>query len=359
MTDDKTAGAAVKKRRPSKRKLEAVDPQWLAEDGRLRTFSNGGGVQSTATLVLSARGELPYRCHLFCNVGDDSEHPGSVQFVRLIAQPYAAHHGIDLLELHRVKRDGSVETLMGRLTRPGSRSLPIPVRMGDTGAPGTRTCTIDFKIKVVAKWLKAHGASEESKAHVGIGISADESMRANKRRAHEWEDPEYPLLGLTLGRRLRRQDCERIIQSEPLPPALSDELRALDARARADGLEFDEFDPATWTQALYPTVARQLRETDYRAMPIPPKSSCYFCPFHRPSTWQTMKLEEPRLYQASVDLEAMLIERRTSLGKDPVFMTRFGVPLEQVIPDGVMTLPFADVDGDDADAQCDNGVCWT
>lgn len=352
---DKTPPAAVKKRRRVKQ--EPVDPQWLAEDGRLRAFSNGGGVQSTATLILSAREELPYRLHLFCNVGDDSEHPGSVQFVRLVAQPYAAAHGIDLLELHRIKRDGSIETLMGRLTRPGSRALPIPVRMGDTGAPGTRTCTIDFKIKVVAKWLKAHGATEESKAHVGVGISADEHMRANKRRAHEWEDPEYPLLGITLGRRLRRQDCERIIQSTELPPDLSQYLRELDTAAQEHGHEFDPFDPATWTRALYPTIARQLRATDYRLMPVPPKSSCYFCPFHRPSTWQTMKLEEPELYQASVDLEAMLIERRTMLGRDPVFLTRFGVPLEQVIPDGVQTLPFAD--DDETDALCDNGVCWT
>jgi hypothetical protein len=62
--------------------------------------------------------------------------------VRDVTLPYATDHGIELHELHKVPRDGTVETLHGRLVQPGSRSLPIPVRMPDTGAPGTRSCTL-------------------------------------------------------------------------------------------------------------------------------------------------------------------------------------------------------------------------
>ena len=42
----------------------------------MRTFSFGGGVQSTAVLVLQAQNKLPepYDVFLFANVGDDSEH---------------------------------------------------------------------------------------------------------------------------------------------------------------------------------------------------------------------------------------------------------------------------------------------
>lgn len=43
----------------------------------MRVFSFGGGVQSTAVLVLSAHGVLPYKQFIFSNVGDDSEHPVS------------------------------------------------------------------------------------------------------------------------------------------------------------------------------------------------------------------------------------------------------------------------------------------
>jgi hypothetical protein len=112
----------------------------------LATVSYGGGVQSTAMLVLAAQGKLPIKTFLFANVGDDSESPYTTVYVNEIAVPYAEAHGIDLQQLRRHKRDGSVETLYGRLTKPGSRSLPIPVRMPDTGAPGTRSCTHDFKI---------------------------------------------------------------------------------------------------------------------------------------------------------------------------------------------------------------------
>lgn len=69
-----------------------------------------------------------------------------------------------------------------------SRSLPIPVRMSDTGAPGTRSCTMDFKIRVIGKWLKEHGATAETPATVGIGFSTDEMHRANRKRAHDYED---------------------------------------------------------------------------------------------------------------------------------------------------------------------------
>jgi hypothetical protein len=43
----------------------------------LRTFSYGGGWQSTAALVLAAQGRLDYRVFVFANVRDDSEYPAA------------------------------------------------------------------------------------------------------------------------------------------------------------------------------------------------------------------------------------------------------------------------------------------
>lgn len=161
----------------------------------MRTFSFGGGWQSTAALVLAARGDLGFTTFLFANVGDDSEDPATLAYVREYAAPFAASHGLALHELSRIRRDGTTETLYGRLTRDGSRSLPIPVRMSN-GAPGTRSCTADFKIKVIGRWLKAHGASTASPATVGVGISLDEIHRSNTRRAEPYEHVVYPLLDL-------------------------------------------------------------------------------------------------------------------------------------------------------------------
>jgi len=164
----------------------------------LRFVSYGGGVQSTALLVLAAQRRIDFPAFVMANVGDDSENPATIAYVRDVAAPYAAEHGIRLDVVSRTKRDGSTETLWGRLMREESRSLPIPVRMSN-GAPGTRSCTSDFKIKVLSKWAKAQGASEKQPATIGIGISVDEIHRANNRRQERHERIVYPLLDMPSG----------------------------------------------------------------------------------------------------------------------------------------------------------------
>lgn len=263
----------------------------------LRVISYGGGVQSTVLLVLAAEGRIDFRTFVFSNVGDDSEHPATLAYVRDIAAGFAAEQGIALHTVGRVCRDGTPETLYGRLTRPGSRSLPIPVRMSN-GAPGTRSCTADFKIRVIGRWLREQGASAAAPATVGIGISVDEIHRANTRRCEPHERLIYPLLDLGL----RRTDCQRVIQDAGLP--------------------------------------------------MPPKSSCWFCPFHRPTTWAWMREQEPELFERSAHLEDLLNERRATLGRDPVYLTRFNRPLRSAIPAGTRTLPLAD-------EGCDSGWCAT
>lgn len=266
----------------------------------LRTFSSGGGVQSTAALVLSAQGRIDFPVHLFANVGDDSEDPKTLAYVRDILQPYAAAPGIEYLELRRHRRDGSEETLLGRLTKEGSRSLPIPVRMSN-GAPGTRSCTMDFKLRVLQKWHRAQGATSVTPATVGIGFSTDELSRLGNARARDYETVTYPLIDLGLS----RGDCAEVTRKAGLPPA--------------------------------------------------PKSACWFCPMHRPSTWREMARDEPVLFRKSVALENLLNKRRDMLGKDHVYFTRFARPLDEAIQPAQDTL-FRDEDG--WGESCDEGVCF-
>lgn len=274
----------------------------------LRTFSYGGGVQSTAALVLAAQRVIDFPVFLMANVGDDSEDPLTIEYVENHAKPYAARHGIELHVIDRIKRDGTVETVYGRITKPGAKSHVIPVRLSN-GAPGGRSCTADFKIRVVGKWLKAHGATEQNKAVVGIGISLDEIERINARKAEPHEKTVYPLIsvGEETGLKLNRDNCGRII---------------LDA-----------------------------------GLPLPPKSSCWFCPFHRPSTWAEMRRDRPELFEKACQLEDHLNRRQRGAGKDPVYLTRFNRPLGDAIAAAQDTLPGLDhVDLDDA--ECDNGVCF-
>jgi hypothetical protein len=267
----------------------------------LRVISYGGGVQSTALCVLATQGKLGHvDAALFSNVGDDSEHPATVTYVREVMIPWAKTHNLDIQELIRKRRDGHTETLYQRLIRPGSRSLPIPVRMPDTGAPGTRNCTADFKIKVIGRWLREHGAKKDRPATTLIGFSLDEIVRMSNKRVSPWDIPEYPLIDL----RLTREDCKRIIERAGLP--------------------------------------------------VPPKSACYFCPFHKPSTWARMRRDEPDLFEKSSQLETLLNKRRDVLGKDHVYLTRFGKPLKDAIHVEQDSLDFGG-----PGETCDEGYCWT
>lgn len=271
----------------------------------LKSFSFGGGWQSVAALVLASRGELDYRTFIMANVGDDSEYPGTVTYLHRHAIPFAKAHGLELVVVDRVmKRTRQRRTLLEDLTRPGGMSVKIPVRMSN-GAPGTRSCTAQFKIKVVGDELKRRGATPEHPATVGIGITLDEIGRANPSRHEPYERLEYPLLE----RGIRRADCPRIIRSAGLP--------------------------------------------------VPPKSSCWFCPLRHIDGWQEMRRTEPELFAHACALEEELNRRRDAVGKkDHVYLTRYGKPLRRAITEGTDTLFDLD-DLDDVDNGCDSGWCWT
>jgi hypothetical protein len=261
-------------------------------------MSFGGGVQSTAMLVLAAQGKIDYRTAFFCNVGEDSENPATLEYVRDHSLPFANTHGIEFVELRRTLRSGSPETVMGRILSP-TKSVGIPVRMNDSGAPGTRQCTQDFKIKVVAKELRRRGATKDNPAMVALGISLDEFHRARTSSGMDYELLDYPLIDM----RITRQDCINIINDAGLP--------------------------------------------------TPPKSSCFFCPFHTKAAWREQARSEPELFLRSVELERFINERQTALGKDKVWLSSALKPLDEAFGDDGQLSMFED-------ATCDiAGYCMS
>lgn len=274
----------------------------------LRTISYGGGVQSTALVVLAAQGEIDFQFALMANVGDDSEHPATLKYVREVMTPWLADKPVQLEILSRVfrrgPRAGQVETLYSRLYRDDLIGTPIPVRLAN-GAPAPRGCTADFKIRVIARWLKENGASAETPATVAIGISTDEYQRAGRGRDEPHELRTYPLLDLGLS----RVDCQRIIAEAGLP--------------------------------------------------VPPKSACYFCPFHRPQYWSEMRRDTPELFEKAADLEDYMNAKLADADRPPVYLTRYLEPLRDAIPVAQPTLFTGDSWASmDNDGECDDGYCF-
>lgn len=247
----------------------------------LRAFSFGGGVQSTAALVLAAERVIDFPLFIFANVGIDSENPATLRYVDDIAKPYAASHGIEVVEV------GKSETLLERIVR-SKRSVPIPVRMSGSGALGTRQCTERFKVLPVAAELRRRGATKDSPAVLGLGISLDEFHRARSAAMVPYEVLAYPLLE----RRLDRQDCLNIV------------VRA--------------------------------------GLPTPPKSSCYFCPFHTMGQWREMLRSDPDLLARAAGVEDVVNAHRADMGKDPVWLSSALRPLRDAVTDDGQLSLFGD-----------------
>ena len=293
----------------------------------MRIISYGGGVQSTAMVIMAATRNPefeaacggPIDAALFSNVGDDSEHPATLDYVRNVIQPWAAEHDLPVEILTRQDKNGNERTLYGdMINRERMLAIPMPVRMAN-GAPGRRTCTVDYKVKVIHKWLKAHGASDDNPAIQAIGISTDEFQRASDR--HEpFERRIYPLISMGMS----RQDCLNVPETVGLP--------------------------------------------------TPGKSSCYFCPYHRPAVWSEMRRDEPGLFWKSVELErkineirdASLVKRKQEADEageqwngpesPNVWLTRFNKPLDEAISEAQTQLPgFESIE----ESGCDSGHCFT
>ena len=135
----------------------------------------------------------------------------------------------------------------------------------------------------------------------GLGISLDEFGRARSSSGFDYQTLEYPLIAM----RLTVQDCINIIAREGLP--------------------------------------------------IPPKSSCWFCPFRTRRMWQEQRENEPELFAKSVGLEAMLSARHEALGRGPVFFSSRQVPLDQATSPH-RQLPMLPDEPEDA---CESGYCMT
>lgn len=260
----------------------------------LRVFAQGGGVQSTAALVLSAQGKIDFPVHLFSNVGDDSEHPDTLRYVREVSIPFAQAHG---LAFHELRRPGL--TLRQCAEEASGVGVYIPIRGSQTGKPYGRECTDKFKVRVLNQWIKERGATAENPAVMGLGISLDEIERASGRHGVSYRRVTYPLLDLGV----RRVDCLKIVADAGLPE--------------------------------------------------PPKSSCYFCPFHRPQVWAEMRRDRPDLFEMSAQLEDAINEHRSAAGKDPAYLTRFGRPLRDAV--GTAQTDLFNQQGPET---CDEGLCF-
>jgi len=198
--------------------------------------SFGGGVQSVALLILNIRSGEDF-IPVFANVGDNAENPDTLSYIEEYVKPLCIRNYVPFLTI-------STRDLYDEIV--GNPHPSIPVFSGK--AQFARICTSEKKVKPVDKAIRRLLKPDENGALVQLGISVDELQRAKfgcweKRDIYGryfgfWKKLSYPLIDA----RLSREDCKHIIREYGLP--------------------------------------------------VPPKSSCWFCPFGKGHTSQTLNLEK-------------------------------------------------------------------
>lgn len=164
-------------------------------------MSMGAGIQTTAMLIAFWE-RYKNGVIIFADTGD--ELPETYWYIENYLKPFCKEKG---LKWKTVKHKHGFTLMQWCMKR---KILPIRTR---------RWCTEDFKVKPINRFIRKLGARKRKPVIEDIGISADESQRANfSKKDVQYAKKEYPFLDCSP--KITRNDCYKIILGNkwPLPP---------------------------------------------------------------------------------------------------------------------------------------------
>lgn len=220
----------------------------------MMVLSYGGGVQSTTLLALALSGHIEIDGVIYVDLGR-AESPETRAYALDYALPRAAAAGLRVAA-------STPQTLYEDMLRKPS-FVPVPFRV--EGALLKRQCTYRYKIIPFRRLLRAMypGVSRRNPCVVALGYTIEELARMRDPDVQYYRHV-YPLIDL----RMTRHDCI--------------------ARLRSEG----------WC--------------------VPPKSSCWFCPFRSASTKRALAEQYPDVARGWRELDAHVNGWRARHGKDAI-----------------------------------------
>ena len=212
----------------------------------------GAGVQSSTLALMAARGEV-------------GPMPDFAIFADTQAEPDSVYKWLDWLEkqlpypVYRVTNGNLTdESLKMRTSKKGAsylrRLIPLFGIMpnGEKAFAIGRKCTADYKIKPILKGIKEKCGIKWGQKEVTvtqwIGISYDEMQRM-KLSGSPWTQHRWPLVE----KKMRRSHC------------------------------------IEWMKA--------------NGYPEPPRSACYYCPFHSDTEWRRLRNEDPEFFLKAIEFD--------------------------------------------------------
>jgi hypothetical protein len=258
-----------------------ADPICLSEDIP-HLISLGAGVQSSVVALLAAQKRI-------------RPMPIGAIFADVKAEPQEVYKWLEWLEnrlpfpVHRVtKREGlRIASTTPRTNQKTGKEyhqplVPLFIKNAD-GSRGmlSRQCSYDFKIIPIQQEARRLAKIKRGQKEVGvihwIGISTDELQRMKMSR-EKWAAHRWPLIELGM----TRLDCLQWMKKQGLP--------------------------------------------------APPRSACYFCPYHSDREWQRIKTKMPEEFAMAVEFEKLHQSRaiKTKNVKGTPFLHSSLKPLDQI-----------------------------
>lgn len=273
----------------------------IMKEPSLTVLSLGWGVQSWTLAAMSALGELPlldYAIHADTTWEREATYAFAVEWT-----PWLEARGVKVVTVRDPTQDGS------NPIGPNGEVV-MPAYSVGTRQSGqlNRQCTRLWKMYPQRRWLtqelKRRGLSKRPGCiSKWMGISLDEWQRV-KDSGVQYEVNRYPLIEL----KMTRHACIAWLKDHGLP--------------------------------------------------VPPKSSCVFCPFQNLRVWEGLKREGGKDWQVALAVDATI---RTQRPPDPLFVHPARLPLDQAvrIPEdaGYEQIELLPVE-DDERATCDSGYCF-
>ena len=223
---------------------------------KFNVLNLGAGVQSSALALMAAKGEV-------------GPMPDFAVFADTQAEPASVYKWLDWLETQlpfpviRVTRgnltDDSLKIVYRKKTGVKAMRRLIPLfgikPNGEKTAALGRSCTADYKIAPILKEIKSRCGIKRAQKDITvtqwIGISYDEMQRM-KLPSSAWTQHRWPLVES----RMTRSHCKE------------------------------------W-----------MKKNNY---PEPPRSACYYCPFHSNDEWRRLRNEDPEFFAKAIDFDLQI-----------------------------------------------------
>lgn len=197
--------------------------------------SYGGGVQSAAIAVLVVQGKLS-RPERIVMADTGREASLTWRYLEESIQPLLATVGLrveiaphSLSTVDVYPKSGSVKPLIPAFTAEGAKL--------------ENYCSVEWKRRVVARWLRREGYGPKRPVTEWLGISTDEVHRAKFHQG--WIEHAYPLLDM----RLSRSDCIAFVQKAGLPEPPRSSCWMCPFRSDKEWIELRERGDGDWQKA--------------------------------------------------------------------------------------------------------------